>query len=95
MQTVSPGERLIYFSRNSTADLVWQGQARLTAGYYDVESLATEIQRATNQVTNFPEPYEVTYKSTIGRYEFRNTILAVKSTEIIPGKITAVANIQK
>ena len=26
-----------------------------------------------NEVTHFPQPYEVTYNSRIGRYEFRNT----------------------
>ena len=63
---------IIYFRENCPGATVYQERARLNACYYNVESLATEIQRAMNEVTNFPQPYEVTYNSRIGRYEFRN-----------------------
>ena len=73
IQTVIPGVNdLIYFRENSNLDSVWQKQARLNPGYYNIESLATEIARAMTEVSFMPQWCIVTYNSNIGRYDFNN-----------------------
>ena len=54
-----------------------------------------------NEVTNFPQPYEVTYNSRIGRYEFRNasqqfgfaTLIYSKETQTIGANIPTIPDI--
>ena len=78
IQTVIPGVNdLIYFRENSNLDQVYQKIARLNPGYYNIESLATEIARAMTAVSSLPPVgqnagYNVNYNSRLGRYEFGN-----------------------
>ena len=78
IQTVIPGvNNLIYFRENSNTGIVDQLVARLNPGYYNIESLATEIARAMTEVSYFPPVgsnpgYNVNYNSRLGRYEFVN-----------------------
>ena len=106
IQTVVAGKNdLIYFRENSPADNVYQCLARLSPGYYEIESLATEIARGMNEVTNLPEVYEVTYNSKLGRYEFVNsstafgfgTLIYTKQTQEIGAKnnIDSIPRIQE
>ena len=54
-----------------------------------------------NEVSNLPEPYEVTYNSRIGRYEFRNpsqfygfaALIYSKETQEIGAHIPTIPNI--
>ena len=54
-----------------------------------------------NEVTSFPQPYEVTYNSRIGRYEFRNasqqfgfaTLIYSKETQTIGANIPTIPDI--
>ena len=78
IQTVIPGVNdIIYFRENSQADNVWQRIARLNPGYYNIESLATEIARAMTEVSFMPPVgelagYNVNYNAQLGRYEIFN-----------------------
>ena len=73
IKTVIAGKNdLIYFRENSQLDQVQQKIARLNSGYYNIESLATEIARAMTEVSFLPQAYVVSYNSTLGRYEFNN-----------------------
>ena len=78
IQTVIPGKNdLIYFRENSQLDQSYQKIARLNPGYYNIESLATEIARAMTEVSFMPgvgpnPGYAVNYNSRLGRYEFGN-----------------------
>ena len=52
IKTVIAGKNdLIYFRENSDTDQVSQNIARLNPGYYNIESLATEIARAMTEVS--------------------------------------------
>ena len=78
IKTVIAGKNdLIYFRENSNLDQVWQRVARLNPGYYNIDTLATEIARAMTQVSNLPPVgqnagYNVNYNSRLGRYEIFN-----------------------
>ena len=73
IQTVIAGKNdIIYFRENSNLDLVQQKIARLNPGYYNIDTLATEIARAMTEVSFLPEGYVVNYNSQLGRYEFSN-----------------------
>ena len=73
IKTVITGKNdLIYFRENSNLDQVWQRVARLNPGYYNIDTLATEIARAMTEVSFLPQAYVVGYNSRIGRYEFTN-----------------------
>ena len=78
IQTVIPKVNdLIYFRENSNLDQVWQRVARLNPGYYNIDTLATEIERAMTEVSNLPPVgqnagYNVNYNSRLGRYEIFN-----------------------
>ena len=103
IQTVIAGKNdLIYFRENTPASGgdnnpgdVYQCVARLSPGYYDIQSLATEIARAMNEVSFLPNEYNVTYNSKLGRYEFLNPstdfnfacLIYTKQTQEIGAKI--------
>ena len=73
IQTVIAGKNdIIYFRENSNLDLVQQKIARLNPGYYNIDTLATEIARAMTEVSFMPQGYLVNYNSQLGRYEFSN-----------------------
>ena len=73
IQTVIAGKNdLIYFRENNQLDKVYQKIARLNPGYYNIDTLGTEIARAMTEVSFFPRAYEVTYNSRLGRYQFTN-----------------------
>ena len=73
IQTVISGVNdLIYFREKSQLDQVQQQIARLSPGYYNIDTLATEIARAMTEVSFLPQGYVVNYNSRLGRYEFNN-----------------------
>ena len=73
IQTVISGVNdLIYFREKSQLDQVQQQIARLSPGYYNIDTLATEIARAMTEVSFLPQAYVVNYNSRLGRYEFNN-----------------------
>ena len=63
---------IIHFRKNNNLDLVQQKIARLNPGYYNIDTLATEIARAMTEVSFMPQGYLVNYNSQLGRYEFSN-----------------------
>ena len=77
IQTVIPGVNDIIYFRENSSENVWQRIARLNPGYYNIESLATEIARAMTAVSFMPPVgenagYNVHYNAQLGRYEFNN-----------------------
>ena len=78
IQTVIPGVNDIIYFRENSSENSWQKIARLNPGYYNIESLATEIARAMTAVSFMPpvpdeiDGYNVNYNAQLGRYEFNN-----------------------
>ena len=76
IMTVIPGVNdLIYLTEISNLGQVWQRTARISPGYYNVESLRQAIQAALTEGTNFPGgsdgPYTVAYDERLARYTFK------------------------
>ena len=79
---------LVYFRDNTPAGIAYQGVARLSVGECNIESLATEIARAMNEVSFLPDEYNVTYTSKLGRYEFVNPSTAFNFAFLMYAKQT-------
>ena len=102
IRTVIPGiNDLIYFRENSNLDQVWQKVARIPPGYYNIDTLATEIARAMTKVSFLPLGYAVNYNSRLGRYEYSNRsqqfgfscLIYSKETQELGANIPTVPNI--
>ena len=70
--TVTKGKNDGIYIREDSDAVGTYRVAILGPGYYDVNSLATEIARALTQNSVVVSPYTCSYSATLGRYEISN-----------------------
>ena len=70
--TVTKDQNDGIYIREESAGFLATRIAVLGPGYYDVNSLATEIARALTQDSNVAAPYTCSYSATKGRFEISN-----------------------